>query len=308
MTNLLRINPNAKHLNEMAHRHSFNESIYSEPYGGRFVAGSGLRLESNHPNLLSESASASNIYSGKIATATQSHPQYLSPQNSLSHRDVYATTSSIASNGYTAEVSSTRSSVYSDRTILNEQTPPITSRSSQGINEQTIKATNPNNSTASNATGSHAQAQANLQSKPIQSNTITEVQTTQTNLITLVNLSPITDSNGVDQSKSNRIEKKLSLKLQLNDFYGFIIESEEINETTAPVMRRQKNINNNSAERSVRRISYLRATANDISLQESEKVEECVNEIRDDKPSLSEELQLLAQFFRRYDHHYQFNE
>lgn len=82
----------------------------------------------------------------------------------------------------------------------------------------------------------------------------------------------------------------------------FSTESDEINEATAPVMRRQKAVNNNSAERSVRRISYLRATANDISLQESENVEESVNEIKDDKPTLSEELQMLAQFFRRYDH------
>lgn len=213
MTNLLRINPNAKHLNEMAHRHSFNESIYSEPYGGRYVAGNSHRLESNHPNPLSESASASNIYSGKVVTATRSHLQYFFPQNSLSHRDVHATTSSIASNGLTADISSTRSSVYSDRTILNEQTPPSTPRLSHGANEQSNKATNPNNSTASNASGS----QANLQSKPIQSNTITEVQTTQSNSNTLENSSLITGSNSGDQSKTNyRIDWRGILKL--NDF------------------------------------------------------------------------------------------
>lgn len=95
--------------------------------------------------------------------------------------------------------------------------------------------------------------------------------------------------------------------MKLIILYAFFTESEEINETTAPVMRRQKNANVNSAERSVRRISYLRATANDISLQESEKVEECVKEVKEDKPALSEELQMLARFFRRYDHHWNIN-
>lgn len=68
-------------------------------------------------------------------------------------------------------------------------------------------------------------------------------------------------------------------------------------------MRRQKNVNNNSTERSVRRISYLRATANDISLQESDKIEENVTtnatEIKEEKPQLSEELQMLSQYFKR---------
>lgn len=64
-------------------------------------------------------------------------------------------------------------------------------------------------------------------------------------------------------------------------------------------MRRQKNINSNNSERSVRRISYLRATANDISLQESEKVEESVKEFKEEKTPLSEELQMLSQYFKR---------
>lgn len=185
----------------MAHRHSFNESIYSEPYGGgggRYLAGNSHRFDSNHPNPLSESASASNIYSGKVTTSARSHPQYFFPQNSLSHRDVYATTSSVASNGLsTADVSSTRSSVYSDRTILNEQTPPSTPRLSHGDNEQTtIKATNPNNSTASNASGS----QANLQSKPIFTNT-EQVQTLQSNSNTLDKTSLVAESNSAEQSE-----------------------------------------------------------------------------------------------------------
>lgn len=76
-------------------------------------------------------------------------------------------------------------------------------------------------------------------------------------------------------------------------------ESDEGNETTAPVMRRQKTVNSNNSERSVRRISYLRATANDISLQESDKVEESVNELKEEKVPLSDELQMLSQFFKR---------
>lgn len=188
----------------MAHRHSFNESIYSEPYGGsRFVAGSSQRLDTNYPNPLSESASASNIYGGKVVTATRSHPQYFFPQNSLSHRDVYATNSSVASsNGLSiGDVSSTRSSVYSDRTILNEQTPPSIPRLAHGdieLQQQqtTIKATNPNNSTASNASGS----QANLQSKPIFTNT-EQVQTLQSNSNTLDKSSLVAESNFAEQSK-----------------------------------------------------------------------------------------------------------
>lgn len=80
-------------------------------------------------------------------------------------------------------------------------------------------------------------------------------------------------------------------------------ESETIEECTkkltAPVIRRQKTAHSNTTERSVRRISYLKATANDMSLQESEKLEESVNEIKDEKIPLSDELQMLIQFFKR---------
>lgn len=66
-------------------------------------------------------------------------------------------------------------------------------------------------------------------------------------------------------------------------------------------MRRQKNANSSSgSERSVRRISYLRATANDISLQETAKVEESLEETKEEKANLSDELQMLSQFFKRY--------
>lgn len=69
-------------------------------------------------------------------------------------------------------------------------------------------------------------------------------------------------------------------------------------------MRRQKNANSSSgSERSVRRISYLRATANDISIQETTtKIEDRVEKLNDDKThqELSDELQMLSQFFKRY--------
>lgn len=52
-------------------------------------------------------------------------------------------------------------------------------------------------------------------------------------------------------------------------------ESEETNGSTAPVMRRPKNKDSNSNSNSaVRRISYLRATANDISEQNTEQINE----------------------------------
>lgn len=65
-------------------------------------------------------------------------------------------------------------------------------------------------------------------------------------------------------------------------------------------MRRQKTAHSNSSERSVRRISYLRATANDdMSLQESVKVEESVEELKDEKTQISDELQMLVKYFKR---------
>lgn len=189
----------------MAHRHSFNESIYSEPYAGRYLAGSSSttnRLEPNRLHPLSESASASNIYSGTTVTGHRSAPPaHFFPQNHSSHRDVYGpTTTSVAFNGLSAELSSTRSSVYSDKTIRNESTPPGTPRLlSLGANEQTIKATNPNKSTASNASGS----QSNLQSKPIYTNTV--VLTLQSNSNTIEKSTLSADSNTDDQSKLQRM-------------------------------------------------------------------------------------------------------
>lgn len=199
MTHLLRANPNTKHLNEMAHRHSFNESIYSEPYGGRYLAGnSQQRSEANRPNPLCESASASNIYTGNTSTINRTHPQFFFPQNHLSHRDVYATTSSVAINGLSTEVSSTRSSVYSDKTILNESTPPSTPRLSHGANEQTIKvANNPNKSTASNASGS----QSNTQSKPIYTTTVVLKQQSSSNNLAKSTITSTTAKNTDEQSK-----------------------------------------------------------------------------------------------------------
>lgn len=64
-------------------------------------------------------------------------------------------------------------------------------------------------------------------------------------------------------------------------------------------MRRQKASNISGSERSVRRISYLKATANDISLQETEKVAESVDELKEEKAQLSDELQMLVQYFKQ---------
>lgn len=207
MQNLLRANPNTKHLNEMAHRHSFNESIYSEPYGGRYLAGNSNRSElSNRTNPLCESASASNIYTGNTSTINRTHPQFYFPQTHLSHRDVYATTSSVAINGQSTDVSSTRSSVYSDKTILNESTPPSTPRLSHCANEQTIKvANNPNKSTASNASGS----QSNTQSKPIYTTTVVLTQQSSSNNLEKSTTTISTENNFNEQSK-------IMLKVQIN--------------------------------------------------------------------------------------------
>lgn len=166
------MNTTAKYLSETAHRHSFNESIYSEPYSEKFAA-----IAGNHMNPLSESSSASNINSRNTALLRIDRPLHFLAQidNSSSHRDVYGTTSSIASNYTSTEVSSARSSVYSDKTILNEQTPPTTPILSNEGNELTNKSMNPNNTIkkASNASGS----QNNMQSKPINQDTESKMST-----------------------------------------------------------------------------------------------------------------------------------
>lgn len=226
MANLLRGNPNTKHLNELSHRHSFNESIYSEPYGGRYLAlnnNNNNRMESQRSIPLSESASASNIYSRiggssrapPTATITsadagphRAYPQYFFPQNYLSQGDMYGTTSSIALNGLSSEVSSTRSSVYSDKTILYETTPPSTPRSPLlplSANEQTFIETNPNKTNASNASGS--QFQSNLQSKSIyntnNNSTTTTATTTSTTIV--AEKSHPSDATNVENSATKQL-------------------------------------------------------------------------------------------------------
>lgn len=164
------MNTTAKYLSETAHRHSFNESIYSVPYSEKFAA-----IAGNHMNPLSESSSASNINIRNTASLRIDRPLRFLAQidNSSSHRDVYGTTSSIASNYTSTEVSSPRSSVYSDKTILNEQTPPITPILSNEGNELTNKSMNLNNTKASNASGSHN----NMQSKSINQDNESKIST-----------------------------------------------------------------------------------------------------------------------------------
>lgn len=239
MTNLLRGNPNTKHLNEMTHRHSFNESIYSEPYGGRYLAAVNNniasnnnnninRMESNRSIPLSESASASNIYSrvggigGASATVTstvtsatavpvsahRTYPPYFFSQNYLSHRDVYGTASSVAHNGLSSEVSSARSSVYSDKTILYESTPPSTPRSPPPLLsaiKQTNYETNPNKTNASNASGS--QFQSILPTQSIY-NTKTNSTATATSTTTMMTIVPEKPSHHADSPNVERSATK----------------------------------------------------------------------------------------------------
>lgn len=65
------------------------------------------------------------------------------------------------------------------------------------------------------------------------------------------------------------------------------------------VIRRPKS-SNNSADRPVRRISYLRATANDISVQESTSLAECIKKLPlENDQCLNDELQQLLQFCKK---------
>lgn len=189
-TNAIRISTTAKYLNDTAHRHSFNESIYSEAYGGRLTASNNRRFETNlnnHPNPLSESASATNISANKGISANRNYPA-----NFFTHRDLYGTIESIASNGISTEQSnSTRSSIYSDKTILNEQisspTPSFACANDESINKYF----------ASNATGSRISLQTNynqIESK----NSTTLLQAKQSNEAVI--LSPDSNSESFDQS------------------------------------------------------------------------------------------------------------
>lgn len=86
----------------------------------------------------------------------------------------------------------------------------------------------------------------------------------------------------------------------------YFAEAEESKECKVPVTLRSKNNNNTS---SVRRISYLRATANDISVQETESIGENIVEtlVRDKDNDIinkhkdsdtNDELQQFVQYLR----------
>lgn len=224
-TNPLQISTTAKYLNESsattvattANRHSFNESIYSEPYSGnRFMVGGGRRFEqTNRPNPLCESSSASNI-SGHNRSGISGNRQY--PVNFLSsthttststHREnIYGNIGSIASNrtSTTEQSNSTRSSIYSDRTISNEQTSPKTLNLSTikcPTDEQTNQIQSINNITgASNASGSpiNSLQQSNLNTK-IESKVSSPSKANQSNVVAATALSPTAAcSESTDQS------------------------------------------------------------------------------------------------------------
>lgn len=227
-TNPIRISTTAKILNESVattagatvHRHSFNECIYSEPYSGnRFMAGGGRRFEqTNHPNPLCESSSVSNISSHNQSGVSEKrrYPvNFLSSSTtstSIHRENVYGTIGSIASNKTTTttttteQSNSTRSSIYSDKTISNELTSPKTLTLST-VKCPTVEKTNQfqsiNNITcASNASGSPITSlqQSNLNTK-FESKVSSPSKAKQSNSIAATALSPsVACSESTDQS------------------------------------------------------------------------------------------------------------
>lgn len=180
----MRFNQAAGYLNDSPHRHSFNESIYSEPYSGRYAQSSHGRYDAvaSRVNPLYESSSASNLIDrttgavhGTSSTTNLRQRSFVAQiHGTSSQRDVYGTQSSIASNYTTTDVSSTRSSIYSDKTILNDITPPCTP-------PLVAPATNPNIANASNASGSQSTQQTN---KPINQSEESNVTTPTTPTVT----------------------------------------------------------------------------------------------------------------------------
>lgn len=175
----------------------------------------GRRFEQiNHPNPLCESSSASNI-SGHNRSGASGNRQY--PVNFLSsttashsiHREnIYGTIGSIASNrtSTTEQSNSTRSSIYSDKTISNEQTSPKTHNLSTikcPTDVQTNQTHSINNITcASNASGSPITSlqQSNLISK-IESKVSSPLKAKQSNVVAATALSPTAAcSESTDQS------------------------------------------------------------------------------------------------------------
>lgn len=166
----LRMSSAAKYLNEFAHRHSFNESIYSEPYNNRFATVNSNRLEFNRPfqsrasHALSENFSESICNRRRITPETTALSQSL--QSNLSHREstidtILSPATSHDSSATTIDVNSTRSSVYSDRTTVTEQSSSTTSILCDS-NETTNKLANQtsSNGAASNAPGSQISLQS----------------------------------------------------------------------------------------------------------------------------------------------------
>lgn len=215
-SNAMRFNQATGYLNDSPHRHSFNESIYSEPYSGRYAQASHSRYEAspNRMHPLCESSSASNLIgrSASSASATlrqRSIPLIAQIHSSPSQRDVYGTQSSIASNYTTTDVSSTRSSIYSDKTILNDITPPSTPPS-------VATATNPNIANALNASGSQRTQQAKPINQTEESKGTPTTPTTTTTTIAIVETPPANPLN-VDKltinsdSKHNDRSKYLSI-------------------------------------------------------------------------------------------------
>lgn len=127
----------------------------------------------HHPNPLCESSSASNICNTNrgISANRINSLNFFTTAN----RDLYGTIESIASNGLsTDQTNSTRSSIYSDKTILNEQISPQLCTAADDLTKKF----------ASNATGSRISLQTKL---------IEAKQTKQT-------LSPTQESESNDQS------------------------------------------------------------------------------------------------------------
>lgn len=273
------------HLNDSLHRHSFNESIYSEPYSGRYAQPTYSRT-----NPLCESTSASNL----IGRPTGQRPRPMIPFVAQIHaseqqRNVYGTQSSIASQYTTTEAGSTRSSIYSDKTILNDITPPATP-------PRTI-ATYPKTASASNASGSQsAQAPKPINQCEIEAKAIAPAATTKTTTTTtaIIETAP-TSPPHVD-------------KVTVSAHCQRPAEGAEANGSAAPVMRRPKNKDNNSNSNSaVRRVSYLRATANDIAEQGAEPPTELSANVsapdnsqsdRGNECDRNEDLQLFMEYLR----------
>lgn len=291
----------AGYLNDSLHRHSFNESIYSEPYSGRYAQPSYSRYDASRMNPLCESASASNLIG---RTTTNQRPRPVIPfvaqiHASSSQRDVYGTQSSITSQYTTTDAGSTRSSIYSDKTILNDITPPSTP-------PLRPIATNPKTANASNASGS----QRTQATKPINQGAVAAVQATTPPTTKTTTKTTTTTTAIIETAPTNALNvDKVTIQ---NVHTKQLLECLESNGSTAPVMRRPKNKDSNSNSNSaVRRISYLRATANDIAEHSAEtsaemsasgSVQESSQSGKGKECDRNEDLQLFREYMRYAEH------